>query len=84
MSNNECKNTYSFNFDLEDKYLLEDIENRRLYLDDEIEPELVQSVIYHILRYNRLDKDIAIEERKPIIIYINSPRWIINRWIRFD
>lgn len=68
----------------EDLFDLEDLEERRLYLNCAIskdfdEPEIygnkVENIIYHIMRYNREDKynEIPLEERKPIILYINSP-----------
>lgn len=45
---------------------------RRLYLDFEIGPFLQQFTKY-ILRWNDEDKDIIVEDRVPIKIYINSP-----------
>jgi len=68
---NEPKMTY--NLALTDKFDIEDYENRRLYLNTEIDESIITSIAYHILRYNRLDKDIPIEDREPIILYINSP-----------
>lgn len=61
-----------YNYCLEDKFAKEDIENRHLHLNCEIDENALDSIVYHILRYNRHDKDIPVEERKPIIIYINS------------
>lgn len=52
---------------------IEDIVNRKIYLNDEIDENIVTSAVYHILRYNCLDKDMPVEERKPILLYINSP-----------
>lgn len=60
-----------------------DLEDRRLYLVQEIcafEPDemsgdmsLCSYLVDSILAYNREDKDIAPEDRKPIRLYINSP-----------
>ena len=62
-----------FNYDLENKFDIEDFDGRRLYLEGSVYTESVSMVIYHILRYNREDKDLPVEKRKPIILYINSP-----------
>lgn len=63
----------NFNYCYEDKFTIEDIEQRRLYINFAIDEQVIESIAYHILRYNRLDKGIPKEERKPIILYINSP-----------
>lgn len=62
-----------YNLCYEDKFDIEDNEGRRIYLNCEVDEGVVDGAVYHILRYNRLDKDIPVEDRKPIIIYINSP-----------
>ncbi|MCD8290015.1 MAG: ATP-dependent Clp protease proteolytic subunit, partial [Prevotella sp.] len=62
-----------YNYCYEDKYELEDVENRRLYLNSEVDESVVDNLVYHIFRFNRLDKDLPVDERKPIILYINSP-----------
>ena len=61
-----------YNYGFEDRFTEEDIENRHLHLNCEIDGIALESIVYHILRYNRLDKDIPANERKPITIYINS------------
>lgn len=65
--------TENFNYDYLDKFQMEDVENRRLCINGEIDADVIDTIVYHIMRYNRIDKDISIEERKPIIVYINSP-----------
>lgn len=65
------KGSYSYCY--EDRFNFEDLEGRRLYLNCEIDENVMDSAVYHILRYNRLDKGTPVEERKPIILYINSP-----------
>lgn len=56
-----------------DQYNMEDLEERRLYINDVIDSSVIDEIVYHILRYNRLDKDKPANERSPIILYINSP-----------
>lgn len=61
-----------FNYYILDKFELEDIEGRRLYLNDTIDSDVVNTIVYHIMRYNREDKGIKKEDRKPILLYLNS------------
>ena len=62
-----------FNYCYEDKFEIEDIEQRRLYINCSIDEDVIDSIVYHILNYNRMDKDIPKENRKPIVLYLNSP-----------
>lgn len=63
----------SFSYDYNDRFLIEDNLDRRLYINCEISNVLIDLVAHHILRFNRMDKDIPVEQRKPIRLYINSP-----------
>lgn len=65
--------TKTLNLNYEDYFDLEDIENRKIMLNDEVDAEAASRIIYHIIRYNEIDRDIPVEERKPIRIFINSP-----------
>ena len=69
----EKERNITYNYCFEDTFSEEDIEARRLYLNGEIDGNVINSIAYYIMRYNRIDKEIPIEERKPIILYINSP-----------
>lgn len=62
----------NINYCLEDIFTMEDIENRKIHLNCDIDTKAADSVVYHILRYNRLDLGKPIEERRPIMIYMNS------------
>ena len=62
-----------YNYCYEDKFQAEDLEDRRLYLNGEIDENVIDNIVYHIMRYNRIDQGVPISERKPIILYINSP-----------
>lgn len=63
----------NYNYCYEDKFQIEDLEQRHLYINSGIDESAIDSIVYHILRYNRLDKGIPKEERVPIILYLNSP-----------
>lgn len=67
----EIKKTMNISYP--DVYEMEDLEERRLYINSGIDETIIDSMVYHILRYNREDKGLKPEERKPIHLYINSP-----------
>lgn len=62
-----------YNFCLEDQYVIDDIENRNLFLNGHVDESAIDDLAYMILRFNRIDKGLDIFERKPITLYINSP-----------
>lgn len=49
-----------------------DLENRSFWLDDEVTPYLLELVRY-IARWNKEDRKLPVEKRKPIRIFIFSP-----------
>jgi len=57
---------------IDDIYYLKQIKARKLYLNCGIDSDSVQHYIQHILQYNADDKDIPINERKPILFYLTS------------
>lgn len=63
----------TYNYSYSDRFDFEDLENRRIYINCDIDENVIDSAVYHIFRYNRIDKDVPAENRKPIIIYINTP-----------
>ena len=58
---------------LSDKFQLEDISQRKLYINMEIDENIIDDIVYFILKWNRDDKGIDTASRQPIILYINSP-----------
>lgn len=62
----------SMNLSYTDVYEMNDLEERRLYINNGIDEEVVDTIVYHIMRYNREDKSVDVKSRKPIILYINS------------
>ena len=71
---NEILNKINLSLDYADRFELEDSEGRRIYINADIDDGVIDTAVYHILRYNRLDKEhnIPIGERRPILIYENS------------
>ena len=58
--------------DMDDYMVLDDWKNRRLYINDYITNDIIDVVSMNVIRFNQEDKDVPIEERKPIILYINT------------
>lgn len=61
-----------FNLILDDKFYLEDLSQRKLYINTEIDECIIDDIVYQILRFNSEDKGKPVEERKPILLYISS------------
>lgn len=77
MKDNEIKISETYNYEYSDKFDIEDNEQRRIYINSEIDENIVDTAVYHVLRYNRIDKDTPITSREPIKIYINSPGGLV-------
>ena len=55
-----------------DEFEIKDLEERKLFINCDVDESLISEIVYHILRYNKEDKDIEVSKRKPILLYINS------------
>jgi len=53
-------------------FYLRNLQNRKLYLSEDIDEYIIDSVVRHILQYNADDKGLPVEERKPILLYCSS------------
>lgn len=60
-------------FDLYCQIIKENLEKRILVFNDEVNENVVENYALYILKWNAEDKDIPVEKRTPIKIYINSP-----------
>lgn len=79
---NKQKGYYDIEFDIEEAisdgnsvdewFYLKDLQQRKLYLNTDIEQLSVFEIAKHILQYNKEDKDIEPQDRKPILLYITS------------
>ena len=58
---------------LDECFRLKDLKSRKIYLNSGIDLCTVEDVVKHIIRYNVEDKDIPVEDRVPIKLYITSP-----------
>jgi ATP-dependent protease ClpP protease subunit len=66
------------NYDLADQFQLEDLKQRKLYINFEIDENLMNDITYHILRFNTEDKGKEIKDRQPILLYISSNGGSVN------
>lgn len=64
--------TQNFTIGLSELLSLEDIETRKLIIDDEINEETYNRINYFISRYNAMDFGVPIEERDPIRLWVSS------------
>ena len=62
----------NFTYGLEESIVMEDIENRNLYINGEVTPELYQHISYFIMKYNSADIGVPIEKRTPIKLFIST------------
>lgn len=61
------------NDDLYTEIIKENLKNRVLVFNEDVNDSLIENYILYILKWNREDKDIDPSKRKKIIIIINSP-----------
>lgn len=76
------KGYYDFEVDLEqilleagmvdEIFYLNDLKQRKLFLNVDIDQLAVANIAKHIMQYNKEDKDIAPESRQPILLYVIS------------
>lgn len=59
--------------DLYTELIKENLEQRILVFNEEVNECVLENYILYILKWNKEDKDIPIEKRHTITIYINSP-----------
>ena len=53
-------------------YYYQDLKQRRLFLQDNVDQWTIAPVVKHIMRFNIEDKGKPVEERTPIILYVSS------------
>lgn len=63
----------TLNLDYVELAEISDVVDRKLWFVGEVTEEIIETIVYNILRYNTQDKDIPVEKRKPILLYISSP-----------
>ena len=62
----------TYNFDYNDWYTFIEFQNRHLEINGDIDEECIDVITNNIFRFNAEDKNKPIEDRQPIMLYINS------------
>lgn len=57
---------------IEEVFYVKDLQQRKLFLNLNIDQFTISDIVRHIMQYNTEDKGIAPEERKPILLYLTS------------
>lgn len=57
---------------INDLFYLKDLSQRKLFINTSIEQDTIFDAVKNIMQYNREDSGVAIEKRKPIILYLTS------------
>lgn len=58
---------------IEDYMYLRNLKQRKLYIDCDVSFRNVEDVVINIMNYNKSDKELPVEKRSPIYLYISSP-----------
>lgn len=53
-------------------FYLQDLKQRKLFLNSEIDQLTIADTVKHILQFNKEDKNIPVSERTPILLYVVS------------
>lgn len=69
---NDVLTSLKENITLEDFYCLKDYQERKYSLTDGIDAFSVEDICKRILQYNSDDKELAPDERKPVILYLDT------------
>lgn len=57
---------------VDEMFYLKDLKQRKLFLNEGIKQSTISEIVKHIMQFNREDKGIPVEERKPILLYVVS------------
>lgn len=57
---------------IDEYFYLRDLKQRKLFINTEIDQSSIMAVVRHIMQYNAEDRDIPVEKRKPILLYLAS------------
>lgn len=57
---------------VDELFYLQDLKQRKLFLNVDIEQLSISEIVKHIMQFNKEDKDVAVEERTPILLYVTS------------
>lgn len=68
----DCEGALTQSGLIDQVFYLQDLKQRKLFLDDEVTQYTVQEIVRHILQINREDYGKPEAERQPILLYVTS------------
>lgn len=57
---------------IDELFYLKDLKQRKLFLNLEIDQFTVSDIVKHIMQFNKEDRHVAVERRRPILLYVTS------------
>lgn len=57
---------------IDELFYLKDLKQRKLFLNSEIDQFTIADIVKHIMQFNKEDKNVAPENRQPILLYVTS------------
>ncbi len=57
---------------VDELFYLKDLKQRKLFLNADVDQFSVFDIVKHIMQFNKEDKGIPVENRKPILLYVTS------------
>lgn len=57
---------------IDELFYLQDLKQRKLFLNSDIDQYTVADIVKHIMQINKEDKEIEPNKRKPILLYVTS------------
>lgn len=57
---------------IDEYFYLRDLRQRKLFINTAIDQSSIIAIIRHIMQYNAEDRNIPVEKRKPILLYLTS------------
>ena len=55
-----------------DKVFEENLKDRKILINNEIDQDIIETAVLQIMKFNKEDKNLSPENRKPIFLYLNS------------
>ena len=74
MNLKDIKSTINMHYS--EMYEINELKERRLYINSEIDDEVIDTIVFHIMNYNREDKGIDEKDRK-LLFFISTVQVVL-------
>lgn len=68
----DIDNVLAENGMVDELFYLKDLKQRKLFLNVDVDQLSVADIVKHIMQFNKEDKNVAVENRQPILLYVTS------------